>query len=255
MTTETQGTEAQQQAMPLFYKKIERLSSNRHGTLGLKPAEGPFFAETTNSVPITVAEFAACIPFYPIVFVGADKLMPVAILGLRNEQNLMLEGGKWARGAYIPAYIRRYPFIFVKGAEDNQLTLGVDMDSGLVAENTDAPLFDADGKQTENVEKVLKFCGEYQKQIALTEAFSQELKDSGILVEKTSTLTVGSGERLALGPYMIVDPEKFEALPEEKVLDWRKRGLLPVVFWQMASQNAWNVLASRMPENETAKAA
>ena len=35
---------------------------------------------------------------------------PVAVLGLSSGENLYTTGTGWAKGVYVPAYVRRFPF-------------------------------------------------------------------------------------------------------------------------------------------------
>lgn len=234
------------ESLPLFYNRIERLNAKRHAQLGIVPDAKPLFAQNTNSVPLAVSEFAVAMAHYPIVFVGGDLPLPVAILGLDNDQNLfMAEDGSWMPGAYVPAYIRRYPFIFIGGGDGSKLILGVDTDSALVAPNTDRPLF-VDGQQTDHTQKVIKFCQEFQKQMALTEAFSREVADAGLFEEKFTNLRLPDGRQLRLGPFKVVNTERLEAVDDERFLTWRKRGLLPILYWHLGSQSQWTSLVARL---------
>jgi len=95
-----------------LYRSPVVLRFEQHRDLCVKPAGDYSFARDVNAVPISVGEFMPAIRNYPIVF-AEGSLTPVAILGLKQGENRFLTaGGAWRRDAYIPAYLRRYPFIF-----------------------------------------------------------------------------------------------------------------------------------------------
>ena len=97
----------------LFYSKPEPLSRETHGNMGLKQVPNPFrFAAQTHIMPLVVTEFAPAALSYPIIFVGEQR-MPVAVMGVNQGENLFAnEQGVFEVDAYLPAYMRRYPFVF-----------------------------------------------------------------------------------------------------------------------------------------------
>ena len=98
-------------AQMLFYERPVALNRERHRLLRLAPAANHYgFAARTNAVPIASTEFAEAARDYPIVFVGEEggPFNVAALVGLRDQQNLMVDGeGQWATGCYVPAFARR----------------------------------------------------------------------------------------------------------------------------------------------------
>ena len=97
----------------IFYKKVVTLNNKLHADMKVKaPVLGFLFARRTNSVPILANEAASCAAEYPIVFVeGKDGFAPVVLLGLRQSENLYVNiNGEWD-ARYIPAFVRRYPYV------------------------------------------------------------------------------------------------------------------------------------------------
>src|SRR5690606_20389549 len=119
----------------LFYGKPEPLSVEAHGGLGADAVEQPYaFAAGTNIVPLTVTEFAPAALTYPVIFVGEAR-QPVAVMGLRQGENLFIdEAGAFRPEAYIPAYVRRYPFVFANDEVQKRLVLCVDRDAAFIKE-------------------------------------------------------------------------------------------------------------------------
>jgi len=162
----------------LFYNKPEPLSPELHKTMGVKRLDGPFgFARTGHAVPLTVTEFSiACLTF-PIIFVGEDKT-PLAVMGLNAEQNMFLrDDGLFDPGIYVPAYVRRYPFVFANDDAAQQSILCIDRSAEFVVEGGDLPFFNEDGSPSEYTQNCIEFCNNYEIERQKTLAFVQILKD------------------------------------------------------------------------------
>ena len=239
-------------ALPLFYRSPRPLDKTRHADKSIATKVDYSFAKATNSVPLNAVEFAFAMRRYPIVFTSATPVMPVAVLGLRSEQNLFLaDDGAWAPGCYVPAYVRRYPFIFLESADKLTYTLCVDEASEMLVDGDGQALF-RDGEPSEFTESTLKFCSAFQGQAAATLEFASALKERGLLVENRADVSLKSGERLALSGFRMIDEAKFTGLADEVFLDWRQRGWLPLVYSQLLSMGNWQALIDRMGESNGA---
>ena len=243
-TDQTASTPPSDQPLPPFYRKPVLLDSRRHSTFSMK-AGGYGFAKDTISVFLNAVEFGMASKFYPVVFAEGERPTPVAILGLRQGRNLFVGGdGNWMPFTYIPAYVRRYPFILAGSRDAEKLGLCVDEDSGWLVEGTERPLF-TDGKRTEIVEEALKLCTAFHRETLATEAFCKALKEHDLLTPTRADVSMASGEKSSLSGFLVVDQERFAALPDEVFLDWRKRGWLPVIYAHMLSGANWQVLVNR----------
>jgi len=119
---------------PVLYKNPQPLNAERHKGKSLRAVTSYAFAARANSVPMNGNEFPLVMHDYPIVFTPGDPITPVAVMGMRADQNLFVApNGAWMEGRYIPAYIRRYPFIFTDLTQQQKLVLSIDEDSDLVA--------------------------------------------------------------------------------------------------------------------------
>ena len=146
-------------ALPLFYKQPVPLDAKAHATWALKKDFGFGFTKGVNAVPINLVEMPQVCHFYPIAFSPDDNATPVAILGLRDQENLFLkEDNTWETATYIPAYIRRYPFIFSELPETDQLTLCVDDNPDVIDTKGQQNFFDTDSKPTDLANNALEFC-------------------------------------------------------------------------------------------------
>lgn len=235
---------AAQTVLPLFYKQPRALDANTHRNSRLKDNATFGFSRASNSVPVNGIEFALAQRHYPIVFTGSGKAFPAAVLGLRVDENLFVEAdGRWVEGLYVPAYVRRYPFVFIEAPED-KLILAIDEGSGLLVDDGPHKLFDEAGKPTPLVNGALQFCGAYQANFKQTLEFVDSLIENDLLVDNRANAVLASGERLALGGFKVIDEEKFKKLPAAVLKVWRDQGWLGWVYAHFFSLSGWNALAA-----------
>jgi hypothetical protein len=231
-------------ALPVLYRKPTPLTAERHGKKALSRKTNFAFAAGANSVPINAAEFRLAMKYYPIVFAGSDPVMAVVILGLTDSENLFVgKDGQWRDGNYIPAYVRRYPFIFMTGPEQQQFVLCVDDESELIVDKGEQSFFDGD-KPSAATDRALKFCSAYQTQSEMTKQFASAMDEAGLLEPNQAEIRLSSGEKLALGGFRVINEEKFANLPDKTFLDWRKKGWLPLIYAHLFSTSNWNRLIS-----------
>lgn len=230
---------------PIFYRQPEPLDVRRHKTMGLNDASDYGFAQGANAIPVHVAEFALVARDYPIVFVGGDNPMPVAIVGIRQNENLFVDAnGGWAAGRYIPAYVRRYPFLFLRNESENQLILCFDRACNRVAEGAQNPFFEGDDP-SEFTQKALEFATNVQQQFSATERFMELLRDRGLLVTQQRNFALFTGEQRALTDFQAVDEARFNELDDEAFMSLRKTGAVGAVYCHLVSLNSWVGLVHR----------
>src|SRR5665213_2753356 len=111
--------------LPLFYRRPAPLSALRHFGLSLSATDSFAFARDANAIPLNVSEFSLAARHYPIVFTPTDPVTPVAVVGIAKSRNLFVDAaGKWLAGAYIPAYVRRYPVPVHRGQGEGRIHPG-----------------------------------------------------------------------------------------------------------------------------------
>ena len=232
--------------MPMLYRQPRPLQVARHGGTHFVPPHGYGFSAQINAVPLNAVEFAMASRHYPIVFAGTPPHLPLAVLGLRPGQNAMLDrAGKWAAGAYVPAYIRRYQFIFLEDAANDRLTLCIDEGANMLSNSAGEPLF-VDGEPSPFVNRATEFCANFQRQHLATRGFAEALLAHDLLAEKAATAKLANGQELQLAGFRQIDEEKFNALADEVFLEWRRKGWLPLVYFHLVSMHNWGLLAERL---------
>ncbi len=231
----------------LFYENAVPVSSARHKKTSVKTGTSYKFAEKVNSVPLTAIEFGQAAVEYPIVFSGtAETVMPCAILGATATKNLFVqEDGTWG-GKYVPAFIRRYPFVFASDAENKNLILHIDEDfEGVNAKDRGERLFDSDGEQTQYLKNVLAFLQDYQQRFNRTQLFCKRLVELELLRPMEAQFSMPSGERQSLSGFQTVDREKLKAVSNEDLGKMMRTDELECLFLHLASLRHFGSIAER----------
>jgi len=240
--------EAPKPGLPLFYKSPAILDAERHKDKSLKKNFGPGFAGDANAVPLNMIEMPQAAPFYPIVFTGGETATPVAILGLRDNENLFVTDKKdWLQETYIPAYIRRYPFILVQSEDGERFTLCIDETDDIVLDDK-SQLFFEDGQPSNLTKNAIEFCKSYQTAATQTEEFSKAIHEAGILADRRADANLADEQRVSLSGFRVIDEEKLAQLDDKVFLEWRKKGWLPFIYAHLLSNVNWQRLRNLLNE-------
>lgn len=199
----------------LIYESAVPVSSQRHGGWSVEVGADYAFSRRVNAVPLMAVEFMPAATEYALVFAAnGDELMPAAILGIRGEENLYLTAENQWQAKYIPAFVRRYPFVFSTTQDPNTFTLCIDEAfAGFNQAGRGQRLFGDDGKPSPYVDNVLKFLQEYQAQYVRTQGFCRKLKELDLLEPMQAQVTTPTGEKMSLTGFLGVNRQKLKALP------------------------------------------
>ncbi len=248
MATATQPGTGPISGTVLFYSKPEPLSVDLHKTMGVKRLDGPFnFAKEGHAVPLTVTEFGVAALSSPIIFVGDEKI-PLAVMGLNAGENMYLtEAGYFEPGVYVPAYIRRYPFVYANDSAAGQMVLCIDRAAEFIVEGGDLPFFDAAGQPTEYTQNCINFCNDYETERQRTQSFVQLLIDLDLFETKTANFVPTNqdgtpAETQKIAEYFGVSETKLNALPIEKYAELRDNGALGQIYAHLISLAGWDRL-------------
>lgn len=232
----------------LIYETAVPVSSGRHGDCSVETGTHYSFARNVNAVPLMAVEFPSAAPEYAIVFAGTkEAMMPAVILGVRGNENLYLSGeGAW-QAKYIPAFVRRYPFVF--STKDDGKTFMMCVDEAFPGFNRAGRgqrLFGDDGKPTPYVDNVLKFLQEYQAQFLRTQAFCRKVSELDLFEPMQAQISTDSGERVSLGGFFAVNRDKLKALPGNTFAELAKTDELELLYLHMQSMRNFNSLKDRL---------
>lgn len=235
----------------LFYENAVPVSAARHADLSIETGAGYAFASHASAVPIMALEFIAAASEYAIVFAPiGDEIFPAVVLGLRTDQNLYVgQDAKWD-AKYVPAFIRRYPFVFSTSADRKTLTLCIDESyAGLNREGQGQRLFDAEGKPAAYTQRVLKFLQDFQSHFQRTRLFCQRLKELDVLEPTGVQVTAAGGEKTSLGGFLVVNRKKLRSVPDDKLLAMAKSDELELLHLHLHSLRNFAEMKDRLVGN------
>lgn len=230
-----------------LYSRTEVLSLQRHGHLGFA-ADGSYaFARSLVSVPASMSEIVLAQRHYPVVFAGDDWPIPVIVLGISEPGgNLFVgEDGHWEPHVYVPAFLRRYPFVAIPKKDSDQLVLAADVASDLIVDDGAHPFFVA-GKPSERAERAFKLSVRLHGDFDGAREFGGALAEAGLLRQQRAEISFGGGTtRIEMTNFRMIDEAALGAMPDETILEWRKRGWLPPIHAHLMSLACWTDLARR----------
>ncbi|MEO5670976.1 MAG: SapC family protein [Ramlibacter sp.] len=236
----------------VYYEKPVLLNRDEHRRRRVKQSSSFAFARNANSLYLAGVEFSEACKEYAIVFTraGNGKIGPVAMLGLRGRENLYVDDQQRWLAEYVPAFVRRYPFVLAELAGQS---MGVCIDeafSGLNDKEGEA-LFDSQGNNTPFLQNALDFLDRYQQEYRRTEAFCQRLEQAGVLVEMSAKADLVDGRSFTVGGLLVVDEQKLAALPDAVVLNLFRNGELHLVSMHLLSLSNMKTLVNRMSERKS----
>lgn len=241
---------APQPQLPLFYKDLMPLNSRDHGDWKVGAFDSADFVAESHAIPLTVDEFVDAQRDFPIVFTAGENPLPIALFGLNEGVNTFVgDDGKLISDIYVPAYIRRYPFILAKlQADSDDMSLCFDPSAGVVKKQDDGqPLFADDGKPSEYTEGVLDFCKKFEESGQRTRAFLEELKKLDILMDGEIAITRGDAPDtpFVYRGFQMVDEKKLRELPAETFDALNKNGMIMLIHAHLFSLNLMRKLFER----------
>lgn len=241
---------------PPMYRSLVALDRAQHRNLRVRQdLVNLNQVKSLNSMFLNAIEFADACQSFPIVFVRAGQgqdgkpapLMPLAVLGLQNGENLFIkeDDGTWD-AEYAPAYLRRYPFAMARFDNSEQLVVCMDEQwEGFSRDGEGQPLFDEQGEPTEFTQSVLKFLESYETEVERTRLVCEALDEAGILEPMRFEASVEGGQKIEVDGFLAINDEKYAQLEDAKVLDFHRRGLLQLVEYHRLSMRNMRRLAAK----------
>jgi len=239
----------------LFYDKVVRLNRERHRKLRLRAAESKAeFARATHFVPLAGSEFYQAARDFPILFASDETGSPIALLGLRENENLFLEkDGAWLEGVYVPAFVRRYPFILAQGESKKKLTVCIDEKFTGFGEEEGNLLFDQDGKDTALLARTVEFLNNYAADMEFTQFFVKRLLELELLITRSLRITDSKARNFILNDFRVIDEEKLAKLDDATLGELHRRGWLNWIHAHLISLGNINRLPMRVVDDKTDK--
>ncbi len=205
-----------------LFEKPELLNKEAHGKFGINRATRPFdFAAKARGIPVTVSELGHAFPLF------------------------VDDNGLWEAEAYVPGYIRRYPFALASESGGDRLAVVIDAGHQHLVEGGEMALFQG-GEPTEATQNIIEFCKQYETDKVLTDRVLKAIEPFNLLVAQTARYTPGGQtEQVPFAQYFAVDEQRLNALTDEQFLELRRLGALPLLYLQLMSMNNWRNLMQR----------
>ncbi|MEO8747924.1 MAG: SapC family protein [Rhodanobacter sp.] len=253
----------------IFYEHPVPLNRNDHKDLRLRRVGNQKFAMNTHSVPLTGSEFALAARDLLIVFAGnaIDDAGPIALLGLRQNENLFIDAdGHWEANTYIPAFVRRYPFILAEKPANTDgtpqaenLTVFLDEKYEGFDQAEGERLFNEDGADTELLTNAVKFLGEFQQNIERTRWFMRLLVKHELLEPRNVHLQKDAKDgqpprSINLNGLFVINEDKVRALDEKTAQEFAREGVFGWIYAHLLSLANIDRLAQRLERREQSEA-
>ena len=230
---------APQANLPMFYNDLMPLNSRDHATWKAKNADAAPWLVGQHAIPLTAEEFPQAARHYPIIFASGDNPVPLALMGLNEGVNVFVDAdGKVTQPIYIPAYVRRYPFLLAKlNPNSEELSLCFDPSSGLISDSVEEgqDLF-ADGQPSEATKAALGFCEQFEQAGQRTQAFIDELKKHDLLMEgEVAIQQEGKEAPYVYRGFQMVNEEKLRDMRGDELRKINQNGMLPLIHAHLFS--------------------
>jgi hypothetical protein len=235
-----------------YYEKPVLLDRTKHRRRRVKPSDSFAFARKANSLFVAGVEFAEACKEYAIVFTRTGgRVIPVVMLGLRAKENLFVDDKNRWLGRYVPAFVRRYPFVLAQLPGQQALGLCIDEGYAGLSDEEGEPLFDAQGQDTPFLRNAVDFLTQYQREHLRTEAFCQRLEQAGLLREMNARADLADGRSFTVESVLVVDEQKLLALPDAVALSFFRSGELHLIAMHLMSLSNMKALVDRMAERKS----
>jgi hypothetical protein len=252
------ATAAPSQNLPLFYTSIEPLNVTQHGKMKVRSVLAMPQVGRTHAIPVTVDEFTLVQRYYPIVFSVGETPIPIALMGLNEGVNVFLDenGRPLDTHIYIPAYVRRYPFLLARLRPDSdELSLCFDPAADAVGEFAEGEaLFDGD-QPSEATKAILQFCEQFEAAGQRTGAFMDELVKADLLMDgEVAIQPEGFGQPFVYRGFRMVDEEKLRNRRGDELRKMNQNGLLPLIYAHLFSLGQMREVFARQMQQGKAPA-
>ncbi len=226
-----------------MFSKLENIDPENHKRLRLRPAKDFHFAASLTSAPLSATEVTAAARHYPVVFPAEGKVLPIALLSLKEGENAYVDSaGKW-RVPYVPAHVRRYPFILADTDDPDKFIVALDRDAPHFRTGKGDPLYGKNGEMTPALTQAIEFLKQFQGEAVATEKLVQPLVEMDVLTMQRIDITKADGGKSSFDGVRAVDMERLNKLDDATLAEWVRNGLMGLIHAHLASLGNFNMLA------------
>lgn len=244
----------------LFYKNPQPLTKDKHDKFGVKQVERPFdFMASHHFMPITANEFGSAAGSFPVIFAGEDR-SPLAVLGIRNEENLFVTDGLYEQDFYMPNFARRYPFVLAGDQANDRFVVCVDESAECVTDKDPGQKFFDGGDTSQFTKDAFTFLQNFERDRQATQQMVQRFKELDLFEKKEmhfqgQNADGSPAEQQKIADYFAITEERLRALPAETLKEFAENGYLAVAHAHMISLGNWQRLVNMTLRRATAEQA
>jgi len=234
----------------LFYENPIQLNKDLHLNTRITQIGNFEFARPTNSIPIAAVEFVDAVREYPIAFTGqiGGALFPIALLGVRKNENLFVTATAEWDGNYIPAFVRRYPFVLAEKLDADDFNVYIDEAYAGFGKKDGVRLFSDDGEPSALLSQAMDFLSSYQGEIIRTRTFVERLQELDLLVPRVLQVERKDATPFVLEGFSVVDEARLTALDDTQLLDLARSGYLIWIYAHLMSLGNVSRLSVRLDQ-------
>jgi hypothetical protein len=227
----------------MFYRSIVALNRDMHRDLRFDEDNRPYaFAREAHLIPAVIDEFPRAQRHFPILFVpGSPNPAPVFLVGLKPGRNAYVDSeGRW-RGDYVPAFVRRYPFMLGETPEGGSLACIDDTCSSLSKTRGDR-LFAEDGSESPFLQQKISLVTDYFSAAKRTDLFAAVLNDLKLLQPVTIEAKGPEGGSTALHGLSVVGAAQLNELRPEELARLKDQNFLAGIYAHLFSLDCMDAL-------------
>ena len=219
--------------------QYEILDKEKHRKLRVKTGYGAALGDAVMYVMTYPMEFRDIQGCYPILFTkdpNTGGFFAAAVFGFEADQNLFLHNDGWD-ASYIPAMVRRQPFLMATGGEGNNQApvVSLDLDHPRVGQDEGEALFDSEGRPTEFLDQKIALLDKLHRGLQHGRGFIDTLLEHELLEQITLDIAFNDGSKKSVQGFYTIAEERLYRLKGDVLESLNQAGYLQPVFMALAS--------------------
>lgn len=228
----------------ITYRDLTLINSQSMAKSALKTNPWLDIAKTAQLIPINITECKPVCTDMPIIFSPIGRPMPIAMTSFLSDTNSFIKNGEWQADTYVPAALRRYPFVLGNINSEGKQPLYID--SNAISDDHEHPLFNETGNSEKILENAIKHCKEYDDHLKITENIIDTIDSLDLFKETQLVITNKAGEEKKTGIFKIIDNDKYKNLSDEHIVTLQKNHGLWVIHTHIISMSKTQNIASNL---------
>jgi hypothetical protein len=228
----------------ITYSDLRLINSQTMAHSAIKTHAWLDVAATAQLIPINISEFKLACTDMPIIFSPIGKPMPIALTSFLSGKNVFVQNGQWQEGTYVPAALRRYPFVLGDATAEGKRPFYID--STAISDEHEHALFNASGGSEKILENAIQHCKDYDDHLKLTENVIDLLDSLNLFKETQLIITDKKGIETKTGIFKIIDNDKYKNLNNKDIITLQKNHALWIIHTHIVSMSRTRKIASNI---------